>query len=426
MSNQIKLDYRWQAWAIVISAGLFFFFEFLQMTMFNSISEDLMQSFNIAGTRFGILSAAYFYANVVFLFPAGLMLDRFSTRKLILTGLALCIIATIGMSLASNYWLALTARFVIGMASTLCFLSASRLATRWFPSHQLALATGVIVTMAMLGGFFGQTPISLLVQHYGWRHALLLNAVLGVLFWIVILFVVRDFPANFKAQHQENLQTLKQLGFWSSIIKAITQRQNWLAGLYTSLLNLSIFIIGSSFGTLFFTQVHGFSMTEASFASSMIFLGTIFGSPIIGAASDKLKNRRAPMIICAIISLLLLLLVFYDRTLHYDSIVILMFAIGFFTSSQIITYPLISESNPKAFTSSAIGMASVLIMAGGAIFVPLFGWLLTLNWKHIYVNHIAFYSSKDFYLALMILPIAVVISLICVLMAKETYAKESN
>lgn len=93
------------------------------------------------------------------------------------------------------------------------------------------------------------------------------------------------------------------MGFWPSIIKALSNSQNWFGGLYTSLLNISIFIIGSSFGSLYLEQAYHFTKTQASFCSSMIFIGTIFGSPILGNLSDRIGLRRRPMIISAFISI---------------------------------------------------------------------------------------------------------------------------
>lgn len=412
-----------QPWIVVLSAGLFFFYEFVQMTMFNSISSELMQAFNISGAKFGALSAGYFYANVLFLFPAGIALDRFSTRKLILSGLTLCIVATFGMAVATDYWFALLSRFLIGTASTLCFLSAMRLASRWFPTDKLALAIGAIVTMAMLGGFVAQAPLSILVQHFGWRDALLIDASFGIVFLAIIYFSVFDYPASYHETHHDNLRQLQELGFWPSIWRSVSTLQNWLAGLYTSFLNLPIFLIGSSFGALFLVQVHHFSQTDASFVSSMIFLGTIVGSPLIGTLSDRIGLRRLPMIISAVISLALVFVIIYTPNLGYTNLLLLFFALGFFTSSQIISYPLITESNSKALTSTSLGMASVLIMAGGAVFEPLFGWMLNSHWSHTVVNGVALYSASDFHFAFLILPVTIVISIIMVLFAKETYCK---
>ncbi len=81
-------------WLVVFSAALFFFYEFIQMNMTSSLAPYLMQSFNIDATHLGNLSATYFYSTILFLLPAGQILDRVSTRKVILTALMICILGT--------------------------------------------------------------------------------------------------------------------------------------------------------------------------------------------------------------------------------------------------------------------------------------------------------------------------------------------
>lgn len=102
---------------------------------------------------------------------------------------------------------------------------------------------------------------------------------------------------------------------------------------------------------------------------------------------------------------------------------LLIFALGFFTSAQIISYPLIAESNSPALTSTALGIASVLIMGGGAVFAPLFGWLLNLYWDHRIVNGVAHYSIHNFYHAMLILPLTALLSLLFACLVKETHCK---
>ncbi|MES1989164.1 MAG: MFS transporter, partial [Pseudomonadota bacterium] len=71
-------------WVVCISAALFFFYEFIQMNMLNSLGGYLVKEYDISATQLGNLSAWYFYANLLFLLSAGLVLDRLSTRKVIL------------------------------------------------------------------------------------------------------------------------------------------------------------------------------------------------------------------------------------------------------------------------------------------------------------------------------------------------------
>ena len=77
-------DRTFQAWLVILSASLYFFYEFIQLNLFNAIDVPLMRDFHLGAAGLGQLASLYFYANATFLFPAGIMLDRFSTRRLLL------------------------------------------------------------------------------------------------------------------------------------------------------------------------------------------------------------------------------------------------------------------------------------------------------------------------------------------------------
>lgn len=425
MSQTQQINYRYplQAWVVVLAASLFFFYEFIQMNMPNSMSDNLMRAFDIDSLGVGNLSAAYFYADIVFILPAGFLLDRFSTRRLILIGIAVCALGSVGFALAHNYWLAFAMRLITGAGAAFTLLSAVRLASRWFPSEKLALVTGIIVTIAMLGGWVAQTPMAMLIELLGWRHAVLCDGIIGVLIFFIIFFVVQDYPANYQQQHQQNLSHLRSQSVVKNIQQIFSNRQNWTSGLYTSLLNLPIFIIGGLWGTAYLEQVSGFSKAQASFVSSMVFIGTIIGSPLIGLLSDKLGLRRLPMIAFALLSLAVMVTVLWASHLSYPVLLVLFLLLGIFTSAQILGYPVISESNPKLITSGAMSIASVVIMAGGAIFQPVVGWLLRLDWDGKMLANQPLYSAQDFHQAFMLLPVAFIAAVIISFLVRETYCR---
>lgn len=412
-------------WLVCLSASLFFFYEFIQMGMFNSISPDLMRDFGINAAQLGTLSATYFYADVAFLLFAGILLDRFSTRKIILSAMVLAVVSTAVFAVSTSIVIAGAAHFVAGIGNAFCFLSCIKLATRWFPSKQLALVIGVIVTMAMAGGVVAQTPLTLLVQYLGWREAVIVDALLGVVIIGVVWRFVYDEPkVQIHAISQEAPASLQSV--WSGTRLAVLNKQNWLGGLYTCLLNLPIFLLGALWGIMYLTQVHNIPRTQASLIATMVFVGTIIGSPVVGWISDKLGKRRLPMIIGAIVSLAIILTIMFVPNLGFSSLLILFLALGLFTSAQIVTYPLIAESNSKNLTGTATGLASILIMGGGAVFQPLFGWLMDLKWNHQLVDGVAVYSHADYLNAMMIFPIAFVIGLIAALFLRETNCQPYN
>ena len=94
--------------------------------------------------------------------------------------------------------------------------------------------------------------------------------------------------------------------------------------------------------------------------------------------------------------------------------------IGSSTGSQVISYPLIIESNPKNITASCEGLGATLIMAAGAIFQPLFGYLL--HWSNPQ-NTTGTFQAADFHAPMMIFPITFAIAFILSLLLKETHCK---
>lgn len=414
------------SWLVCLSAGLFFFYEFIQMQMFNSISSDLMRDFSLNAEQLGYLSASYLYADVLFLFPAGMLLDRFSTRKVILSAMVLCVLGTLFFAMTHSLWIAAASHFMAGIGNAFCFLSCIRLASRWFPPRQMALITGLIVTMAMFGGMVAQTPLVLLNVSMGWRNALFLNAGLGVLIMGVIWSFVKDFPASYQQQDAEQRQQLQAQGFLPGIRAAITNLQNWYCGIYTSFLNLPIMVLCALWGNLYLTRVHQLTAMQSSKVISMIFLGTIIGGPLVGWISDRLSQRRMPMVICAILSLLVMILILKMQNLAYPMLLMLFFALGLFTSGQVISYPAIAESNSRMLTSTATGLASVLIMGGGAVAQPIFGWVMDMHWLGSMVNNARVYPAEAYNFAMLILPGAFVMALIMALIMKETHCLQKK
>ena len=146
-------------WLVCFCAALFFFYEFIQMNVIGAMSGPLMDAFSMNVTQLGWFSSAYFYSTVLFLLPAAMILDRFSTKRVVLIALGICVFGNFLFSLASSMWLGVVARCLTGIGSAFCFLSCIRLASRWFPPSRMALVSGLIVTFAMTGGMVSQAPM---------------------------------------------------------------------------------------------------------------------------------------------------------------------------------------------------------------------------------------------------------------------------
>lgn len=410
-----------RAWVVVITTSLFFFYAFIQMNFFNAINAQLTEAFHLNAQELGQLFSMYFYANALFLFPVGNLVDRFSTRKLLLAAISVSTLGTFVFAEAQQYWVAAMGRFLVGAGAAFCFLASIRVASRWFPPAKMAFVTGIVVTLAMLGGLVAQTPFSFLVAYLGnWREAVLLDGMLGILILAAVFFIVEDRPPNSHEEHAQHHRQLKELGLWRCIKLAALNPQNWFGGLYTALINLPVFILGGLWGIRYLDDVHNMTAEQASYATTIFFVGVIIGSPLYGWVSDHIERRVLPMIVGAILSLLTFIILLYVPDLSLFSIVALFFMMGVVTSSQVLSYPTIAELNPIYLTSTAISIDSMCIMISGFIFPPFFGWLIDRSGAHEVVNGITVYSPAAFDHAMLIMPLAFVAALVIAFFIRET------
>lgn len=391
------------------------------MQMFDAINEPLREAFSLNATQLSLLSSAYLWGDLLFLLPAGVLLDRFSTRKIIIYAMWLSVISTLGFAFASTFWVAAFWHFLTGIGNAFCFLACVILAARWFPPNRQAMVIGLVVTIAFLGGMLAQAPFEKLAQMVGWRKAMLYNGALGLVLLTFIAKTVADAPSkhaiNYDHPRASVLNELKQV---------LRNGQNSLAGLYTCLLNLPIMVLCALWGNEALKTVHGMTSAQATTIVTMIFVGSIVGSPVAGWISDNWGYRKRPMIIGAALSLMVMLYFIMSPSLSFTSLLFLFFLLGLFTSAQVIGYPLVAESNCHRLTATATGWASLIIMGGAAVAQLLFGQLLDWHWQGTMAGGQRLYSAVDYHFAMLLFPIAFLAALIAMLFTQETFCKRMD
>lgn len=403
-----------EGWLICLSAGLFFFYVFFQMNIFDVINQSLRQAFQINAAQLSWMSSTFVWASILFFIPAGIIVDRFSVRKIILITMTICIIGTLGFALTTSYILASIFHSFTGIANAFCFTSCMVLVYRFFPPTYQALVTGCLVTMAFCGGMAAHTPLAYLNEYIGWRKSLLIDVVLGIAILIWLSFVIKD-KYQSKTSKNDTLMWLKGL------TRVITTKQNWFAGIYTACLNLPIMVLCALWGASYLKKVHHLANMEASNIMSLVLMGSMIGGPLFGFLSDKLGRRKPIMLFGAIGTLGIMGLLVTFTNLSFITLSCIFFAIGLLSSCQIVGYPLISESNHSNNTGIATAIASIIITGCGGLGQVLFGALLQHHAGFI-AHH---FSSLDFQYAIIMLPIAAAISCLMMLGIDETYCSRS-
>ena len=158
------------------------------------------------------------------------------------------------------------------------------------------------------------------------------------------------------------------------------QTQPLLAGLYTSLMNLPIAVLGAAMGKLYLMQRLNVSQPEASMVNGMLFLGAMLGGPLVGFFSDKLGRRLFPMQLGALVSLAIVLCILYAQvSLHMMGL--LFFLLGFATMAQVISYVLVAESALPVMVATLMSVVSILTQGGYTVYQNIFSKIFIINFK---------------------------------------------
>ena len=406
-------------WVVCFAASLFFFYEFIQGNMFASIADNIMHDFQIEADKMTYLSSAYYLSNVIFLLAAGILLDRFSAKKTMLVAMFFCVLSTFILAHAHSFYVALLSRLVTGIGGAFCFLGPMRIASRWFPPKRMALVTGAIVTMAMSGGMLAQYPLTKLVVLVGWREAVLMVGWLGVAMLVMMMVWIKDKPNT-----ELKPEALHKGKVFSIAKKAYLNTQTLRAALYTSLMNMAVAVFGAMMGSLYIMQRLDVAKEDAALINSMLFFGAIVGGPFIGWCSDRLGLRVLPMKIGALASLITFLVILY-APVSLGVMAILFFLLGFFTASQVISYPLVAESSPISMTATVVSTVSILTQGGYIVYQNIFSTLLLWHGDMQKINGTPVYSLSDYQSAAMILPLGLILAFVLILGLKETHCRQT-
>ena len=154
----------------------------------------------------------------------------------------------------------------------------------------------------------------------------------------------------------------------------------------------------------------------------MIFFGTVIGSPLFGWISDQLRLRRLPMQVGAIIAIVLMFTLI-NISVSLTVYAIMFFLLGVVGGAQIISYPTVAESNPRIITATSVSVVSFTTLAGGAVFQPLFGYVMDKMGDVKIIHHMHIYTPRDYHAAMLIMPAAMLVALFVTFFIRETHCQ---
>lgn len=150
----------------------------LNSTMIAVALPRVVDAFDTTVASAAWLVTGYLVAMAALQPIAGRIGDRFGRRRLVLVGLALFGLVSLGAAVAPNLWLLLTFRGLQGMAGALVIPSGTALVRDVVPAERRARAFGMIGAAAGVAAALGPLLGGVLVEAAGWRAIFYVNLAL--------------------------------------------------------------------------------------------------------------------------------------------------------------------------------------------------------------------------------------------------------
>ncbi|MBJ7339630.1 MFS transporter [Mycolicibacterium sp.] len=320
--------------------------------------------------------------------PAGVLLDRYGSRVLIVTGAALMASGQLLLAMTESLPLAIGARAIVGLGDAVTFISVLRLVPHWFPPQQVPLLTQLTGICGQLGQVLSALPFLALLTGTTWATAYLSVAAFGVLAMVLVLALVRDTPHG-RVVAAENLSARAVL----SSVKTVWLRPGTRLGFFTHMgTQFSVTVFCLMWGVPYLTVAQGQSTHVAGALLTTSVAVAIAAGILIGIFTGRYPHRRSWIVLAIIASnaLVWTVVLALPGRAPLWLLVVLIVVISVGGPGSMVGFDFARTFNPSATLGTAQGMVNM----GGFI-----ASLLVMQAMGIILGAAGGYSFESFRLA---------------------------
>ncbi len=392
---------------LIVSIGsLLYFYEFFMRTVPNTLGDEISQYLQLSLVQEGWFKSAFYLGYIPMQLFAGLLIDRHGPKRWLISGAlvcSLCLLVFYGVISHATAWSypgLLLARFCAGVASSFAYIGPLMLMNIWVPHRYFATGTGLVQLTGNMGALLATSPILWVFEQYGLATAFLTASGAGVIIALSML-AIRNTPRN------ESLQSFNHnLNSTQRLKKVLRNKQLlWIACIgFVSWVPMAALAEtwGKEFLGILWQQHNSHQLTSWI---AWIWLGNIFGGPILGWSSEYFKCRKTPIILCFLSSILLLLYIFFLGPTNPTFDACIFALLGFSSGIQVVTFGLVSDVADDDVMATAIGFNNMAVAASGLISVVLPALMQTMH----HASSVGI-SRSELQTALLLIPTLLILS----------------
>ncbi|MGD9619295.1 MAG: MFS transporter [Mycolicibacterium sp.] len=366
----------WRSSVVFGAAALFVFFQMVLQTSPSVMREGLVVDLSLNEAGFGGLSSSFYYPYILLQIPAGILVSRFGARSVLIAGALLCTGASFLFAMSQTANAAELTRILMGLGAAPAVVCTMTLAAQWFPPRLFPILAALTEVFGMTGAALGQETLGLIVEHAGWRTAMMTSgAFSAVLLGLIVIFVRnRKTSEDGAEEHWPRPAEMARLLISPSILAPA------MAGGLVAAAGVSF---GWLWGVSYLQAYHGMSLSAASLSASFYFWGCLPG--MLGSAWLCSRYRiPAPLLALGAVGTAALMgLILFVLSGHIV-LSAAMFVLGFFNSFYALSFTMVKEKAPSRLSGVAMGLTNMLIVGiGGLIFQPLIGVLAHIRGQDV-------------------------------------------
>src|SRR5262249_46548909 len=172
------------------------FMEQLDSTIVNTAVPAMAASLGVEPLSLKAVVPSYIVNPGVGIPISGWIADRFGTRRVFSTAVALFTLASIACGLAVNVKMLVAARILQGLGAAM-MTPVGRLAiVRTFAKSELLVAMNFVIIPALIGPLLGPTVGGLIVHWTSWRQIFFVNVPMGIAALVIIRRYMPDYRGD--------------------------------------------------------------------------------------------------------------------------------------------------------------------------------------------------------------------------------------
>jgi MFS family permease len=337
---------------------------------YQTLAPYLRADLGFSLTVVGLINTCIYLGTMSGSIPAGWLIDRLGSRKVIIAGTLLIGLLALAMALVQQLWVIWLGLFLLGLMIATATPAGSHAVAMAFPPERRGLAVGLRQAGVPLGGALAAGLLPLLAEAWGWRVASSVAALLALGAAGLTALLYRETRVQTRSQGQS-----PKLGDF------LHQPNVLLAALAGTALPTGQFIM-VTYLILFLFEQHSIPKLQGA---TLLFAAQIAGTisrVFWSGLSDRLGGRRRPLLVLVVTLAALgaLALAWIPPSAPYGvkAAIVLLFssaALGW----QGLHFSLLTELSPKGWEGRTLGFGLLFTSIGIATAPPLFGRLVDLS-----------------------------------------------